>query len=187
MSIFFNLNKTILIGDLDLETNASKAVGGQEFILDKINQKHCENERQRQNQFQNFLNFLREESRNVNRKKRPANHSITIKEDEEYPKDNAQASQPTTSAQAMASSDYLDAPTVVVLPKLNMMITFSNVNDDIQKIEQFGNEDDEDDDDDYVGDECKINEIPGDLDEESKVKGKSTKTDIPFIDTEAQQ
>lgn len=199
MVLILKINK----GDLELETNASNAVGGQSYIFDKIDQSQSEKEQQRQNQFQNyyrFLNFLREESRKVNRKLKTIQASNSIPEEPEgnYNEQSLATNQllsvqtnydqPTTSAKAMAEhTEYADAPTVVALPKLNMIITFSNVNDDIQKIEQLsGSENDEDDDydedDAYRENYFKNNDFQVNL--TTPTLPSESNSDIPFIDND---
>jgi hypothetical protein len=176
-----------------METSASNAVGGQAFIFDKIDKKRAEKEQQ--NQFQSFLNFLREEARNMNRyKRRPAANSITEDGEAEYmAKDSGSLDsiRPSTSANAM---DELDgSKTVVALPKLNMIITFSNVNGDIEKIEKLPG-DDEDEDEEAELDEEEVykldelrknNEFNKRLYAQAKEEA-SNLNDIPFIDTDSQ-
>ena len=175
-------------------------MGGQAFILDKIGKPNQTQNEQNQTQFQNyyrFLNFLREESRKVNRKKRTYNHSIT--EVSEVGEESAiigqsggvASSQPTTSAQAMFNRDeeYISEPTVVALPKLNMIITFSNVNDDIERIEPMsnGNGDEEcDEEEEFPEQQLNNNEISTQQSQQTVPKDSqcNQNDDIPFIDNE---
>lgn len=185
-----DLNNTASYGDLEFHTNANSAVGGQACILDKIAKKNdSEHEQQRKTQFENyyrFLNFLREESRKVNRKKNVQNLSQNkiVEESEcentETLRETIQNSdsnniQPTTSASAN-DDKFADEPTVVALPKLNMIITFSNVNDDIQRIEPMSEYDNQSQK--YAEDYHANKEMP------SSLIVQADTSSIPFIDKE---
>ncbi len=162
-----------------------------------MDKKRVEKEQQHHNQFQGFLNFLREEARNMNRsKRRQTANSITEDGEAEYIEnqsecDNIDGVRPSTSTGFM---DDLDGTkTVVALPKLNMIITFSNVNGDIEKIEKLPEDDvDENEDNDFDDEEkVRMNELIRNNDFNKKLyaqaKDEATNlNDIPFIDVDSQ-
>jgi hypothetical protein len=180
---------------LEFDRASTHAVGGQEYILDKLGKTESENQQNQIKNYYRFLAFLREESRKVNRKKRHHHTSITEEVDSENNAQNATTSVGVTSAQTSAQAmmdfeEYVDEPTVVALPKLNMIITFSNVNDDIERIERMSNTSlNEESDGDYSEYMKKSNELKNrsstrKLSENSNQNLR--KDSIPFIDTEDQ-